>query len=176
MYYLLSFVLFFFFNDPAPTEISPLPLHAALPIFGSLSWALLPADASFLPIPSPVAQSPLALAILTLALLFLIAPVRARVQDGVDRLFFRKAYDAEQALSELSHALVSVHTLGEVVARTHAVLATTMCPGSAATFLWEAGGQLLRAGEGDGGAVELTLPPALAERIERGEILARYAG
>src|SRR3989440_388716 len=24
---------FFFFNDPAPTEISPLPLHAALPIW-----------------------------------------------------------------------------------------------------------------------------------------------
>jgi len=32
----------------------------------------------------------------------------------------------------------------------------------------------LRAGEGDGGPVELTLPPAMAERIERGEILARY--
>src|SRR2546429_9134802 len=25
---------FFFFNDPAPTEISPLPLHDALPISG----------------------------------------------------------------------------------------------------------------------------------------------
>src|SRR2546421_9734968 len=25
---------FFFFNDPAPTEIYPLPLHAALPIKG----------------------------------------------------------------------------------------------------------------------------------------------
>src|SRR5207249_4813365 len=147
---------------------------AVVVVIGSLYLALLSADAYFLPIPSPVAQSPLALAILNLALLFLIAPVRARVQDGVDRLFFRKAYDAEQALSELSHALVSVHTLGEVVARTHAVMATTMCPASAATFLWEARGQLLRAGEGDGGAVELTLPPALAERIERGEILARY--
>src|SRR2546430_4542975 len=29
---LFSF-FFFFFNDPAPTEISPLPLHAALPIY-----------------------------------------------------------------------------------------------------------------------------------------------
>src|SRR5206468_3009213 len=85
---------------------------AVVVVIGSLYLALLSADAYFLPIPSPVAQSPLALAILNLALLFLIAPVRARVQDGVDRLFFRKAYDAEQALSELSHALVSVHTLG----------------------------------------------------------------
>src|SRR5256886_14754555 len=30
----LSYSFFFFFNDPAPTEISPLPLHDALPI----SW------------------------------------------------------------------------------------------------------------------------------------------
>src|SRR2546422_9687251 len=29
------FHFFFFLNDPAPTEISPLPLHAALPIFPS---------------------------------------------------------------------------------------------------------------------------------------------
>src|SRR5258707_11765128 len=30
---------FFFFKDTAPTEISPLPLHAALPIFDSLRRA-----------------------------------------------------------------------------------------------------------------------------------------
>src|SRR2546426_12020646 len=28
-----QFHLFFFFNDPPPTEIYPFPLHAALPIF-----------------------------------------------------------------------------------------------------------------------------------------------
>src|SRR3990172_8236976 len=28
----ISYSLFFFFNDPPPTEISPLPLHDALPI------------------------------------------------------------------------------------------------------------------------------------------------
>src|SRR3712207_8493895 len=32
---LLSLVLFFFFNDTATTEISPLSLHDALPIFAS---------------------------------------------------------------------------------------------------------------------------------------------
>src|SRR2546421_9182118 len=30
--YRALFLLFFFFNDPPPTEISPLSLHAALPI------------------------------------------------------------------------------------------------------------------------------------------------
>src|SRR3712207_7566980 len=29
---MLHFIVFFFFNDPAATEISPLPLRAALPI------------------------------------------------------------------------------------------------------------------------------------------------
>src|SRR2546421_2293310 len=32
-----EFFLFFFFNDPAPPEISPLSLHDALPIFPSRS-------------------------------------------------------------------------------------------------------------------------------------------
>src|SRR2546428_10811439 len=32
---LACFVFFFFLIDPAPTEISPLPLHAALPIWDS---------------------------------------------------------------------------------------------------------------------------------------------
>src|SRR3712207_9232019 len=29
----MRYVFFFFFNDPAPPEISPLSLHAALPIY-----------------------------------------------------------------------------------------------------------------------------------------------
>src|SRR2546429_2637321 len=39
------FSFFFFLNDPAPTEISPLPLHAPLPICSrvtSLDWASYP--------------------------------------------------------------------------------------------------------------------------------------
>src|SRR5260370_15769764 len=45
----LSLSLFFFFNDPAPTEISPLPLPDALPIFArsrrsthAATWYLAP--------------------------------------------------------------------------------------------------------------------------------------
>src|SRR2546430_10218535 len=33
MYLQLLLFFFFFFNDPAPTEIYPLPLHDALPIY-----------------------------------------------------------------------------------------------------------------------------------------------
>src|SRR5439155_1612286 len=59
---------------------------AVVVVIGSLYFALLSADAFLLPIPSQAAHSPLALAVLNLALLFLIAPVRARVQDGAELL------------------------------------------------------------------------------------------
>src|SRR3989338_5229903 len=34
----ISYSFFFFFNDTAPTEISPLPLHDALPIWRAEGW------------------------------------------------------------------------------------------------------------------------------------------
>src|SRR5258708_38439420 len=43
---------FFFFNDPAPTEIYPLPLHAALPIFPCCGGSVSP------PSPSPSPRRP----------------------------------------------------------------------------------------------------------------------
>src|SRR2546429_3206957 len=43
----LAFAYFFFFlNDPAPPEISPLPLHAALPISGGEPRQLTDGDLS----------------------------------------------------------------------------------------------------------------------------------
>src|SRR3990172_6796951 len=42
----ISYVFFFFFNDAAPTEISPLSLHAALPIFSGGAVAAVTVDAS----------------------------------------------------------------------------------------------------------------------------------
>src|SRR2546425_9072717 len=40
----ISFLFFFFLNDPAPTEISPLSLHDALPIFKAPPAVLFAAD------------------------------------------------------------------------------------------------------------------------------------
>ena len=44
--------------------------------------------------------------VVNLAVLLLIAPIKARAQDAVDRVFYRSSYDAERALSELSHDAV----------------------------------------------------------------------
>src|SRR5256884_2023246 len=48
-YEVKTLFFFFFLNDPAPTEISPLPLHAALPISAELAQLLelLPALDAF---------------------------------------------------------------------------------------------------------------------------------
>src|SRR2546430_15976637 len=53
--FLLLFFFFFFLNDPAPTEISPLPLHDALPIslLGPLALVALVVAALMLPRPVP---------------------------------------------------------------------------------------------------------------------------
>src|SRR5256885_8473628 len=50
---LLSLFFFFFLNDPAPTEIYPLPLHAALPISGGLRGSIHSARALPHNSPSP---------------------------------------------------------------------------------------------------------------------------
>ena len=113
-------------------------------------------------------DSPVLLAVLNLALLFLIAPLRTRVQDHVDRLFFRRGYDAEEALSELGHGLASASTLPAVAQRTERLLGHTLCPETAAILPCEGG--LIVGGQ----TGPVTLPEDLARRLSAGEILARY--
>src|SRR5256885_4008067 len=50
--------LFFFFNAPAPTEIYPLPLHDALPISASLTFAPAPPSAAPSPFFTPPSSPP----------------------------------------------------------------------------------------------------------------------
>ncbi len=120
-----------------------------------------------------VARSPILLALLNLGLLLAVVPIRARVQDVVDRLFFRKVYDVEGSLADLSHALASAHTLDEVIAQLQTLLFRTLCPISADVFVPDATGRFQHAGGGTA-EWEFTLPPELMARAQQGQVLARY--
>jgi signal transduction histidine kinase len=122
---------------------------------------------------SIVTNSPLASAVLNLCLLFVIAPVKTRVQNAVDHVFFRKRYDAELVLSELGHTFASAHTIFEVVGDTCRILDSALRPVSAMMYGWERGGTLQPLGDPSAGPA-VPLPAELAQRIEAGELLARY--
>ena len=123
------------------------------------------------PGPALLARSPVAVALVNLALLFLIAPIHERIQRAIDRVFFRTGYEIEQALSALSQRLASARTIEKVVGHTRHVLSETIHPSQANLLLRVEGGYLRPAGQPDGRTIALY--EALASRLEAGELCLR---
>lgn len=122
-------------------------------------------------VPVGFLSSPFTIATFNLLILFMIAPLKSRVQDAIDRLFFRRAYDPQRALADLSQTLASVHSVPDVSRHTCRVLAETVCPVSTTILAHAEGGRFLPVDGTDG---EISLPPDVADRLSREALLARY--
>jgi serine phosphatase RsbU (regulator of sigma subunit) len=79
-------------------------------------------------------RSPLAVAVSTLGIAVLFTPVRRRVQDLVDRRFYRSKYDAARMLSAFGASLRDEVDLSRLVQRMEDIIQETLQPSR--VFLW----------------------------------------
>jgi hypothetical protein len=73
-------------------------------------------------------QSAVVIVVTTLAIAALINPLRRRVQDFIDRRFYRRKYDAEKALAEFAAAARSETDLAQLATDLNATVQKTLQP------------------------------------------------
>ena len=74
------------------------------------------------------ASDPIPLSLLVLALILLFNPLRNRVQQMVDRVFFRETVDYRATLQDLSHELTQTLDLGDILAEVSGQVERTLHP------------------------------------------------
>lgn len=105
------------------------------------------------------------MAVLNLAILLSIAPIKARAQDAVDRFFFRQDYDAELVLSELSQTLSSARAMADVERHTRRVVTAALHPETACLWTTDDGITLRAASSSADAGLAIVLPAAFARRF-----------
>jgi hypothetical protein len=80
-------------------------------------------------------QSPIVIVISTLGIAALFNPLRIRIQDFIDRRFFRRKYDAEQTLAEFASAARDEVEMDKLTAALLDVIEKTVQPETAVLWL-----------------------------------------
>jgi len=80
-------------------------------------------------------DSPVVIVISTLLIVALFAPLRRRIQDFIDRRFFRRKYNAEQALADFAATARGETDLDALSSKLVEVVQETMQP--ATIMLWQ---------------------------------------
>jgi hypothetical protein len=83
-------------------------------------------------------QSAISIVISTLTIYFLFSPMRKRIQNGIDRRFFRKKYNAEQSLARFAARAREETDIEQLSAEMVTVVEETMKPESVTLWLKKA--------------------------------------
>ena len=83
------------------------------------------------------AQSPLAVVVSTLAIAALFTPLRLRIQDAIDRRFFRKKYDAQRVLAQFAQTARDETDLDALTGELARVVQETLQPERVSVWLRE---------------------------------------
>jgi hypothetical protein len=109
-------------------------------LLGILYFGLLISLEGLVGLVTKQASRPVVLVVSTLAIAALVQPLRRRLQNGIDRRFYRRKYDAEKTLAAFSTALQNEVDLEHVRQHLLAVVDETMRPAQVSLWLRQSEG------------------------------------